>query len=378
MTVIGCQGGSSPAGAPNGGTITSKLGTTTISISIPNAQTQSRERRPASVAPAAQSIGIIIDATTNGQQVYDSTTNLTAGSPGCTATESTMTCTIQLTLQAGSYLADIATYSGENGQGSVLSEGQQYPFSIESNVANQITFTLSGVPFSIAIAAVTGPPSLTSIQGNQSSGYDLYASSNQSFAVTAYEANGAAIVGAGAPTLTATSSNSNFNVTQPTTDAPNTVILTPPTSNTPSTTQLNVQASFLDPTVCTQPNAACSGKATVNFLNIASDDWSTVSSLALRWQAHLPGNTGVYASPVVYDGNVILVTYSFPAVVYDLSAVNGSVLWAREISGGAIQTPTIDPAAGLVFVGNRLATGSTNLPSTESALRPGRRSGCGT
>ncbi len=100
---------------------------------------------------------------------------------------------------------------------------------------------------------------------------------------------------------------------------------------------------------------------------------ATVPKLALRWQVQLPQGSSsyareIYASPVVYAGNVIVVA-RYPATVYDYSAIDGSLLWSRQIGGESLKTPTIDPVSGLVFVGNRIATSQGHAgPSSLYAL----------
>jgi outer membrane protein assembly factor BamB len=75
--------------------------------------------------------------------------------------------------------------------------------------------------------------------------------------------------------------------------------------------------------------------------------------LPLRWKRAL--GLRVYASPLAYAGNVVVVTTGNPgAMVYDLRASDGAVLWSRSVGQGSVRaTPTIDPANGLLFVGTR-------------------------
>jgi outer membrane protein assembly factor BamB len=81
----------------------------------------------------------------------------------------------------------------------------------------------------------------------------------------------------------------------------------------------------------------------------------TVSKLKLRWKESV-GNE-IFANPVVYAGNVIVVTRGVPAIhggatVYDFRASDGHLLWKFAIGAESKMSPTIDPAAGLVIVGN--------------------------
>ncbi len=95
---------------------------------------------------------------------------------------------------------------------------------------------------------------------------------------------------------------------------------------------------------------------------------TSVSNLALRWKVSVPNHQAIYASPLVYNGNVLVVTDA-PPVVYDLSAVDGHVIWSYALNSQEVRgTPTIDPAAGLVFIPDRRITNNGVLPSFLTAL----------
>ena len=90
--------------------------------------------------------------------------------------------------------------------------------------------------------------------------------------------------------------------------------------------------------------------------NVASPTRKTVSKLAVRWQQNL--GDSIFASPVTYAGNLIVVTEGSRSdepgsVVYDLSTSDGHVIWKFAMGREARMTPTIDPDAGLVFVGRQ-------------------------
>jgi len=95
---------------------------------------------------------------------------------------------------------------------------------------------------------------------------------------------------------------------------------------------------------------------------------TTAQNLALRWKVAVPNGMPIYASPVVYNGNVVVVTDPPHAVVYDLSAVDGHVLWSYQVQGEVRGTPTIDPTTQLVFVGDRLLVNGGPAPSNLYAL----------
>lgn len=94
----------------------------------------------------------------------------------------------------------------------------------------------------------------------------------------------------------------------------------------------------------------------------------TVQNLALRWKITVPNIQPIYASPLVYGGKVIVVTNPPHAVVYGLSESTGAVMWSYQVAGEVRGTPTIDPAAGLVFVGDRLINSAGAEPSYLYAL----------
>jgi outer membrane protein assembly factor BamB len=119
----------------------------------------------------------------------------------------------------------------------------------------------------------------------------------------------------------------------------------------------------------------------------ATDDWKTFAhdfqrtgyqpntsitsanahELTLRWKTAL--GTPVYASPLVYAGNIIVVATN--GEVYDLSPTTGAVIWKTLLAAPSTQqvlaTPTIDGTA--VFIGDRQADASGNpAPSYLYAL----------
>lgn len=90
--------------------------------------------------------------------------------------------------------------------------------------------------------------------------------------------------------------------------------------------------------------------------NVTKLNRKNVANLKLRWKTNL-GDT-IFASPVTYAGNLIVVTEGNRntgpgSVVYDLSATNGHVIWQFPLGRKAKMTPVIDPDAGLVFVGRQ-------------------------
>ena len=86
--------------------------------------------------------------------------------------------------------------------------------------------------------------------------------------------------------------------------------------------------------------------------------------------------TAFDGSPVVYNGMVIVANQSF---ITALSAATGQTIWSHFV-GNTLATPTIDPADGLVFIGEHNSIISTQPPyysgpSTFYALRLSDRIG---
>jgi hypothetical protein len=354
----------------------------TITISIPKKKAASAIARvaPKYVSPATQSLSLAITDSTQ-KVVYSQTTNLLPTSPGCSTTASATLCTIKLSLVPGTYQASITTFSGTGGTGLRLSQGQNEVVTIVQGGPNVIGLTLYGIPAGLVVRPLSA--AVIESQAHNFTLGGIYATP-RSFNVVAVDAAGNTIVGNGAPTFAVASSNAAFTTVQPTSQAPNTFSLTPPGTQNAST-QITVTASFADPTTCALSGAVCTTQAAIAYKPFSNDDWitfahdfrrtgqetrptsitaSTVSQLSKRWSVKLP-SAGIYASPLVWNGNVIVSAYS-PAVVYDLSAATGAILWSRPLSLTGTGTPTIDTDDGLILVGAHPA-GAT--PSALTALR---------
>jgi polyvinyl alcohol dehydrogenase (cytochrome) len=90
--------------------------------------------------------------------------------------------------------------------------------------------------------------------------------------------------------------------------------------------------------------------------NVTNLTKSNVSQLQLRWTVNL--GDAVFASPVEYAGNLIVVTEGTwggnpDSVVYDLSTYDGHVIWKYTLGRRDKMTPAIDPDAGLVILGRQ-------------------------
>jgi outer membrane protein assembly factor BamB len=350
-----------------------------------------RRKRAAYISPATQSLSLLIVSAASGQTVDNQTVNLTPSSPGCSTNASSTICTVQIYLPAGSYNGTLTAYSGTNGKGNILSEGQNVPFTIALGQANHINIAMDGVPASVNVAAVSN-----AVAGTVASGFTIGArglwGSAQAFTVNAIDAGGYLIEGPGSPSVSATSSNNAFSLAQPSGSQPNVVVLTPPSNALSSTTKVTASVTPGDGSLCQASDASCSATFNVQYAPYAADDWmtfahdyqrtalepqdtgitaATVPQMTQRWTAHLNGP--VLGSPLAYKGNVIVVRIS--GTVYDLSAATGQTIWSRTLSAGVLATPSIDVDDGLLIVGEYAnpvnpAKGQTGLegPSTLYAL----------
>jgi hypothetical protein len=356
-----------PATATN----SARLGHLSIRITVPKKRRSKHGRSLKYVSPATQSLTISIANSDSGEVVSSQTADLTPTSQGCESTLTTTVCTISsILLPPGLYLATLAAFAGTAGQGAVLSQGQEEPFTVEAGRANDISLSLYGVPASYVIATNSSAAS-----GSASDGFTIGArgvwGNAQSFDVVALDAAGNLIVGPGAPTFVVTSSSNDFVPVQPTTQSPNAFSVTPPANSRGESAILTVQASSGDPTTCRQLDAACTTSASLTYAPFASDDWvtfahdfqrtgvqsqatglssSTVTKLSVRWKTHFSSN--FVASPVVYGGYVIVGDFGN---IIALSAATGQTVWQRAV-GYVYGTPTIDTVNGLVFVGQYNAT----------------------
>jgi outer membrane protein assembly factor BamB len=390
LAVAGCAGGAHTV-VPDGATKSGLAVRVTIPITVlPPASTTGLV--PSYYSPGTQSLNYFVYQSGTGVQAAMGTlANFTSSSTNCSTTPAGTVCSITFNVAPGSYYCTIATYTQPNGHGPVLSIQEYVPLGVAPNgTVTTPAWTLWGVPHTI-----TATPTMTQYVRQSSGVVTDYGSAPVMYTILAYDQSGAQIVGPGMPSWRVSSTNASFTLTQPTAAAPNSFSIAPSGVAGPVTTQLSITGSFPSSKIdfCRIVGANCSTTiGTFNSLDVQNDDWLTfahdyqrtgtetqptglsVSSapkLALRWQVQVPNRAPIQANAAVYNGNVIVVTGS-PAVVYDLSAIDGSVLWQRPIPGGAAKPPTIDPAAGahgLVFVGNRIVTGNNlNQPSSLYAL----------
>jgi hypothetical protein len=241
-------------------------------------------RRPAYISPATQSISVAI----TGSATETLTANLTPTSTGCTSTLASTTCTLSLSLNAGTYTAAVTTYDGANESGNVLSAGQDVNFTVVAGQSNTVSLVLNGVPAALQVAAQSA-----SVTGTMGAGFTIAGLTLSGILqATALDADGDIIVGAGAPTFAiAQSSGTSFTIAQPTTTAPNSFTLTAPSNGAVGVFTLT--ATYPDAT-CSTSGAVC----TATFGATGHGQY-VVASVGSSYEVWAPPYTG---SPVTLSG----------------------------------------------------------------------------
>jgi hypothetical protein len=346
-----------PAGAP-----AAKGATTRFVIEIP--KRSSRARHSKYVSPATLSMTVAVDQAGVAAPGFPQTIDLTPSSQGCSSTLAGTECTLAVTLAPGIYTASIDTYDRVGGAGNELSQAQGVVFQVSAAHANQVSLTLDGIPAGIAVAGAS-----PAVHGSQAAGFTIYGSSAQPLLVTAIDADGNTIVGAGAPSYTASVVAGTWSAPPaPASSAPNTLRVTPPGTNG-SGAVLNVTASFDDGGyTCGLAAARCSAtvsvKNDIQTLFVANYDRGLGSGSVAVYASPYTGspivnNSETYAYSLAIDaaGSVVVGTGAGPNQIGLLTAP--SYAQAFSFSSG-LNTPRallFDPSGNL-FVANDFSTGS--------------------
>jgi virginiamycin B lyase len=239
-------------------------GTAKLLIHIPRRRHRHNFLHPKYLSPATQSIAITITSVQTGRSTAFNR-NLTPSSPGCNA--ATMTCTITMRLNIGSYNAAFATFDGlldpgGNPTGKELSSNQNVAFTYRQGRDNVISVTLEGVPATVTMY----PSASSSLSGSSSTGYSLARCAAVPQVVNVYgqDADGNLILGPGAPVVTLTSNKpSALAASPPSQTSPNRFVLTPPSAPNyaPPGTVVHLSASA-------QPGAASGAGAQSSSINV--------------------------------------------------------------------------------------------------------------
>lgn len=249
--VAACAGGATlPRTAPGGGSSGAGAAKVSIVISIPHrSPLGSRARRaPRFVSPSTKSLSIAF--TPNGSGVATSASfNVTSASNGCSTAAGKTTCTESVSVAPGNYTATVNTYDGDDESGKLLSHGQNLPAKIEAGQANTIALVIGGVPHALSLSG-SG-----SVHGSSASGFTVYGSGAVSLIVTAKDADGNTIVGAGTPYAGTFTSGSGWAIATPKPASPNTFTLTPPGTNGNAAT-LKISVNY-DAATCAISGVVC-------------------------------------------------------------------------------------------------------------------------
>ncbi len=289
--------------------------------------------RPQYISPATQSITIVINNTTTGQNgVVNETAGLTPTSAGCQSTLASTVCTLTISgLQADSYTATLTTYDGANGTGNVLSAAQAVAFTITAGENDTIGLTLSGVPVKTLVL-----PADATTQANSNGDYGLIGQGAHKFIAESLDADGDIIAGPGAPLFTiGTPTGSLAGVTTApsttTTLAPNSFTVTPPATYASGTASFPVTPTFAGQATdgCAQIGANCSSvTVTVDMAAVAPPPVYVTNLLN--------------ATVTGYDenGNPQTLTGSFPGLCYPIGIAydpsNGFLYVLNEYCGNAM------------------------------------------
>lgn len=131
--------------------------------------------------------------------------NITPSSSQCSAAPlETLTCTLKLVVKSGTYTVTVSTYDALQTSASAPPAGHLLSTnSVAANVkrgkANSIALTLDAIPVSISLAPSSGQPNLVE---DGTGGLRALGGTSSTLLLSAYDADGYAIVGPGSPVLT--------------------------------------------------------------------------------------------------------------------------------------------------------------------------------
>ncbi len=353
----GSAGGSAPSLPAAQSPTSAGKSAVRFSVVVPKS-TASTGRSPAYVSPATQSMTISV--LQGATPVLSESVGLTASSTGCTSSLASTTCTLQLSLAAGAYTASITTYDGPNGTGNALSTAQSVAFTVVANQNNVVSLTLSGIPTSIVVL---------------SAGSDAVD-------VLAKDADGNFIVGAGAPTFTASqgSGPAVAAITQPSTSAPNRIAFAAASPVVDGTESINITASYPtgESNACTQSGAVCSLPSAVTvtqrggtaMLANYSDGNVLGYSLPLTSSTQAPAETIPLGNAFLLtedaSGNVFAASYSNPATVIEIPPPYTNAVVTNSLGGNNPYQIAVAPNGDLALANTSGSPGSL-YPSPFSA-----------
>ncbi len=234
-----CSGAQSLVPSASGGsTLSTRRAGLTLRIHIPKRSKHVRHRRgPTYISPATQGMTVAI----SGPIPVNLTVGLTPTSTGCSTNGSGTTCEVKVALKpcphaTNCYTATFATYDevvcspncSIPTAAKKLSAAQNVPFTITAGQKNVVNLVLGGYPASVTVSPLVAGY----LQGNAQR-LQLWGATPQKLGIVALDADGNAIVGPGAPTVSVSSGSATLSVTSPTAASPNTVVLAAVTTGSP-------------------------------------------------------------------------------------------------------------------------------------------------
>ncbi|MBV8148832.1 MAG: hypothetical protein JO092_07055 [Candidatus Eremiobacteraeota bacterium] len=304
VILVACAGGQSAIPAPPESTTNMHPVSVTLRIHVPKRRLQRVRHapRPNYVSPATQAMTLDISGPTRVYQVVP----LTPTSSGCSTNPTGTTCQLTLVLAAcrkkNCYLATVATYDAVScasactipPSANELSAAQDVPFTVHTGKENVVSLVLGGVPVSIEVT----PLHPGYLQGDAHR-LQLWGPTPQKLSIVALDADGNAIVGAGAPALSVSTANKTLTSTGPTASAPNTVVLQATTTSSSSS------SSSSGPPTVTPGSVNLSLKVTPPADSGAPAKSLTVPVAIAHSAIYVAFNTGgiIDEIGVYYDGN---------------------------------------------------------------------------
>jgi hypothetical protein len=182
-----------------------------FTVSIPLASASARQRRPAYLSPATRSLAIAVDYA--GGASATTIADLSITSPDCTASTSTLTCTVAVAVSDGAQTFVVRAYDGADGNGSLLGVTTLAVPPANGAATVAVTLVLDGVVQSVDLA-LQGGTLAAGVAGTRT------------VIVTARDAAGAIIVAPGnyAVPIAITSSVTALNVSPTSIAAPGGVL----------------------------------------------------------------------------------------------------------------------------------------------------------
>lgn len=183
---------------------------------------------------------------------------LTTTNPNCVVSAASTLCTIAIPLTAGSYTGSFTTYNAAN----VVLSQSQVPLTIAANGVNNLAVSLAGVAQSVTVVPTTD--SMSFVTGSLTAGFTFAHYGTAQFVAVPLDADGAMIVGSGAPAISVApvAPTTAVTIVQPTASAPNLFSIT---ASAPGTVPLVVTLAPADASISCS-SAHCTTPLTLNLL----------------------------------------------------------------------------------------------------------------